>query len=140
MFTFRQCAPVQDACMDPRRIPLFDLADRRLSWIGQRQQVLSQNIANANTPGWRTRDLLPFEQHLARGTGLAPARTDAGHLAPTRSAVPPGKAQVGERAPDGNSVSLDVELSKVADTESAHSLVAGLYQKYLAMFRTAAGR
>ena len=126
--------------MDPSRIPLFDLADRRLSWIGQRQQVLSQNIANADTPGWRARDLKPFAEHLARGTGLAPARTDAGHIAPAGNAPKPGKHQVGEHSPDGNAVSLDVELAKVADTESAHSLVTGLYQKYLAMFRTAAGR
>ena len=125
--------------MDPARIPLFDLADRRLAWIGQRQKVLSQNIANADTPGWRTHDLKPFAEHLARGSGIAPVRTDAGHLAPTRSPAQ-GKALTGERAPDGNSVSLDVELAKVADTESAHSLVTGLYQKYLAMFRTAAGR
>ena len=116
--------------MDPSRISLFDLADRRLSWIGQRQ----------HTPGWRTHDLKPFAEHLARGTGLAPARTDAGHLAPTRNPAGAGKAQTGERAPDGNSVSLDVELAKVADTESAHSLVTGIYQKYLAMFRTASGR
>lgn len=125
--------------MDPARISLFDLADRRLSWIGQRQQLLSQNIANADTPNWRARDLKPFAEHLARGSFMAPVRTDAGHLAPTRSPAQ-GKALAGERSPDGNSVSLDVELAKVADTESAHSLVTGLYQKYLAMFRTAAGR
>lgn len=126
--------------MDPSRISLFDLADRRLSWIGQRQQLLSQNIANADTPGWRTHDLKPFAEHLARGTGMAPARTDPGHIAPTRPPAGASKAQTGERAPDGNSVSLDVELAKVADTESAHSLVTGIYQKYLAMFRTASGR
>jgi flagellar basal-body rod protein FlgB len=126
--------------MDPSRIPLFNLADRRLSWIGQRQQVLSQNIANADTPGWRTHDLKPFAEHLSRGSGLAPTRTDSGHLAPTRNPAGAGKVQTGERAPDGNAVALDVELAKVADTESAHSLVTGIYQKYLAMFRTAAGR
>jgi flagellar basal-body rod protein FlgB len=126
--------------MDPARIPLFDLADRRLAWIGQRQQVLSQNIANADTPGWRTHDLKPFAEHLSRSSGVAPARTDPGHLAPTRNPAQQGRALTGERSPDGNSVSLDVELAKVADTESAHSLVTGLYQKYLAMFRTAAGR
>ena len=126
--------------MDPARILLFDLADRRLSWIGQRQQVLSQNIANADTPGWRAHDLKPFAEHLARGSGIAPARTDPGHLAPTRNPAAQGKALTGEHSPDGNAVSLDVELAKVADAESAHSLVTGLYQKYLAMFRTAAGR
>lgn len=126
--------------MDPSRIALFELADRRLSWIGRRQEVLAQNIANAATPGWRTRDLKPFAEHLARGTALAPARTDARHVAPARGMAAQGRAQQGERAPDGNAVALDVELAKVADTESAHALVTGIYQKYLGMFRTAAGR
>jgi flagellar basal-body rod protein FlgB len=127
--------------MDPSRIALFDLADQRLAHIGRRQEVLAQNIANADTPGWRARDLKSFSEILARGTGgVAPWRTVSRHLAPTRGAGPQGHAQSGERAPDGNSVALDTELAKVADTESSHSLVTGLYQKYLAMFRTAAGR
>lgn len=127
--------------MDPSRIALFDLADRRLAHIGRRQEVLSQNIANADTPGWRSRDLKTFAELLARrGGGVAPARTDPGHLAPLQGSGPRAHTLNGERAPDGNSIALDVELAKVADTETSHSLVTGLYQKYLAMFRTAAGR
>ena len=127
--------------MDPSRITLFDLADRRLAHIGRRQEVLAQNIANADTPGWRSRDLKPFAELLARrGGDVAPVRTDPGHLAPLRGPGPKAHASNGERAPDGNSVALDTELARVADTESQHSLVTGIYQKYLAMFRTAAGR
>jgi len=127
--------------MDPSRITLFDLADRRLAHIGRRQEVLAQNIANADTPGWQARDIKPFAELLARrGSGMAPARTDPGHLAPLQGTGPRAHAEHGERAPDGNSVALDTQLAKVADTESSHSLVTGLYQKYLAMFRTAAGR
>ena len=39
--------------MDPKRIGLFDLAERRLAWTDQRRGVLAQNIANANTPGYQ---------------------------------------------------------------------------------------
>ncbi len=127
--------------MDKSRIALFDLADQRLAHIGRRQELLAKNIANADTPGWGARDLKPFAELLAKGGGsVAPWRTAPNHLAPTRGTGPQGHVQTGERAPDGNSVAVDVELAKVADTESAHSLVTGLYQKYLAMFRTAAGR
>ena len=41
---------------------LFDLADRRLAYLQHRQQVLAQNVANANTPGYRARDLEPFAE------------------------------------------------------------------------------
>ncbi len=127
--------------MDKSRLALFDLADQRLAHIGRRQELLAKNIANADTPGWNARDLKPFAELLARSGGsIAPWRTAPTHLAPTHGTAPQGHPQAGERAPDGNSVALDVELAKVADTESAHSLVTGLYQKYLAMFRTAAGR
>ena len=125
--------------MDPSRLALFDLADRRLAHIGRRQEVLAQNIANADTPGWTSRDLKPFAEVLARSGSTAPWQTRPGHLAP-RSGGNAGQVQGGERAPDGNSVALDSELGKIADSESSHSLVTGLYAKYLGMFRTAAGR
>lgn len=125
--------------MDPAKLALFDLADRRLAHIGRRQEVLAQNIANADTPGWKARDVKPFADLLARSSSAMPWQTRPGHLAPRRGAVQ-GEVQAGERAPDGNSVVLDSELGKVADAESSHSLVTGLYTKYLGMFRIAAGR
>ena len=125
--------------MDPTRLALFDLADHRLAHIGRRQEVLAQNIANADTPGWRSRDLKPFAEVLARASSAAPWQTQPGHLAPRRGATQ-GHVQGGERAPDGNSVVLDSELGKIADSDSSHSLVTWLYGKYLGMFRTAAGR
>ena len=48
--------------MDPKRIGLFDLAERRLAWADRRQAVLAQNIANANTPGYKPHDLHPSPQ------------------------------------------------------------------------------
>ena len=47
--------------MDLLKGSVLDLADRRLRWLDRRQQVLAQNIANADTPGWTARDL---RQHL----------------------------------------------------------------------------
>ncbi|RYF10860.1 MAG: hypothetical protein EOO77_20625, partial [Oxalobacteraceae bacterium] len=46
--------------MDPTDIGLFRLAEKRLNWVEQRQQVLAQNIANANTPNFKARDVSPF--------------------------------------------------------------------------------
>ena len=46
----------------------------------------------------------------------------------------------GERSPDGNGVRLDIELTHVADTETAHMLVGDLWRKYAGLFRIAAGR
>ena len=45
-----------------------------------------------------------------------------------------------ERAPDGNAVSLEEQLTKVADTEHAHALVTNLYKKYVGLFQTVLGK
>ena len=126
------------APMNPSGIRIFDLAERRLAWAGRRQEVLAHNIANADTPGWQARDVAPFASQVSRA-GL-PLRTDPLHQAPHAATAASIVRPTGERAPNGNSVALDVELSKVADTESVHALATGLFGKYLALFRTAAGR
>jgi flagellar basal-body rod protein FlgB len=120
-------------------IALFNLADHRLAWLGQRQRLLAENIANADTPGWKTRDVATFAATLA-GAGVALARTEPGHLAPPPGSVGQAAARRAERAPDGNTVALDVQLARVAETETAQELTTELYRKYLGLFRTALGR
>jgi len=129
----------QEAAMDADGIGLFNLAERRLSWLDQRQALLAQNIANANTPGFQARDLSPFAQ-LVAGAGEKLSVTDPMHLA---GAVTTGRAsqeRPRERAPDGNAVSVEEQLTKVADTEGAQSLTTNLMHKYLGLFRTVLGK
>ena len=125
--------------MDPTDIGLFRLAERKLAWAGQRQQVLAQNVANASTPGYQARDVGPFAQALA-GSAASLAVTDPSHMQPSPAAGPLRHVRPRERAPDGNAVSLEEQLTKVADTASTQEMVANLYRKYHAMFRTALGR
>ena len=120
---------------------LFDLAERRLSWLDQRQGVLAQNIANANTPGYLAKDLLPFAESLSRALPEL-ATTNPLHLtaAATAAGQPDQRHRPAERAPDGNAVSMDDQLTKVADTDNAQALVTTLYHKYLGLYRTAIGK
>ena len=128
--------------MDPTRIGLFDLAEKRLVWNARRQGVLASNIANANTPGYRARDVQSFATTLAGTVGIEPARTQSGHLPGTAAGglaslvKEPGTA----RSLDGNSVALDQQLTKVADTESTQALVTTIWKKYVGMFSIALGR
>ena len=127
--------------MDPSGIPLFQLADRRLAWLDRRQEVLARNLANADTPGFRPRDLSAFARTLSAAQGtVSPAITSPLHHRGTLPAGPRTDLLTGERAPDGNAVATDVEMTKVADTESTQELVTMLYKKYLTLFRTALGR
>jgi len=120
-------------------LPLFELAERRLVWVDTRQRLLAQNIANADTPGWKPRDTAAFS------IGGSPshksfARTDPRHLVPAVATLVSTQKSNRESAPDGNAVSLDDQLARLADTETAHDLASDIYKKYLSFFRLAIGR
>ncbi|MGD0105119.1 MAG: flagellar basal body rod protein FlgB [Rhodopila sp.] len=132
----------QIGVMDPTRIGLFDLAEKRLQWTAQRQSVLASNIANANTPSFQTRDIQSFASVLSGSGSIEPARTQPAHLAGT---LPTALASLTTDLPkarglDGNTVSLDQQLTKVADTETTQALVTTIWKKYMGMFNTALGR
>ncbi|MBP0446236.1 flagellar biosynthesis protein FlgB [Roseomonas sp. SSH11] len=119
----------------------IELAEARLRWLDRRQEVLARNIAQADTPGYRTRDIAPFAQHLRQAGGAQSlARTDPAHRAGTGRAAGTVAAPAGEISPDGNTVSLDEQAIKVAETDSAHALAMGLHRRWLALYRTALGR
>ncbi len=126
---------------DLAQIPLFALADRKLAWIDRRQQVLSQDIANADTPGWRAHDVKPFAA-LLQSPPLTLAATEGEWLPPADagSAVAPAETLPTEVSADGNGVVLDAALLRVADTDMTHTLTTELLRSYMGMFRTAIGR
>ena len=85
---------VHGRVMDPG-IALFDLADKRLAWVDHRQEVLAQNIANANTPGWLARDLAPFARAWRqdrRGPGADRRRTLPERATATARGTHPGRS------------------------------------------------
>ena len=130
------------------RATLFELISARSAWLGQRQAVLGQNVANADTSGYRPRDLDPvgfdgLMRHAAgQDAGLEPVRTTALHLTPPTPA--PGAFRDRPDAeyaatPSGNGVELSEQMRKMALTELDHQLTTGLYRRYVGMVRTAIG-
>jgi flagellar basal-body rod protein FlgB len=126
--------------MDPGGLKIFRHAEQRLNWLDQRQQVLAQNVANADTPGYAARDLKPFAARV--DAAMQPARTNAGHLGSGQARS--GGARIdraaGETSMNGNRVALDEQLVKVSETEFHQGLTTSLYRKYVNLFRTALGR
>ena len=118
------------------------LAERRLHWLDRRQSVLAQNVANADTPGYRPRDLTPFGRELAAQMRLVVARTEPGHVAGSRALASGARMERGaaEVTPDGNAVSLDREALRIAETDSAHQLAMAVHRSFMGMFRASLGR
>jgi flagellar basal-body rod protein FlgB len=104
--------------------------------------VLAQNVAHADTPGYRPRDVVSFRQHLSGQLGQALARTQPGHLGPARpvqAGTRPDRT-VSEAAPNGNAVSLDLEAMRIAETDTAHALAMAVHRSFSGMFRLTLGR
>jgi len=120
-------------------IGIFALAEQKLSWIDQRQRQLSQNIANADTPGYRPRDVEPFSSVMNQ-FDITPATTSPLHLAAFSEHLAGSVRTVGETAPDGNAVSLENEMTKVAQDDTQQQLVGNLWKSYMGMFMTALGK
>lgn len=106
----------------------------------RRQRVIATNVANADTPGYRTRDLPEFEESLRRGS-LELRTTRAGHLAAGLSGPPFRAVEAeGEPSPNGNTVSLEDEMVRSADAKREFDLSLAVMQSGLNLIRTAIGR
>jgi flagellar basal-body rod protein FlgB len=119
----------------------------RMSWLHQRQDVLSQNVANADTPGFVARDLkaLDFDdtmrsQMMNRGASLAV--TNARHIeikSTSSTKFDDFESRDVESNPNGNAVSLEAEMIKVSDTQAQFQAAANIYAKAMTMMKTAIG-
>ena len=121
---------------------ILRLAQASAEHAARRQAVIARNIAHADTPGFRAQDIAPFAELLA-ATGNAPMRaTRPGHIAPPAAmgALRSLPASGVEVAPDGNSVSLEVEMVRAADARRQYDFSLGIYSKSLDILRASMGR
>ncbi|CAN7393619.1 flagellar basal body rod protein FlgB [Brevundimonas sp. LjRoot202] len=123
-------------------LPLLSQIKGRLSWLDERQRVIAENVANADTPGYVGRDLNQPTDFAAalRGGPLSMTRTSAMHIAP---AGPVARFEAksspdSETTLDGNSVVVEEQMLKMAESRMAYDAAIGLYQKSMQMLRLAA--
>jgi flagellar basal-body rod protein FlgB len=136
--------------MDLNNVPLFAALTKKMNWLTARQKVVTENVGNADTPGFKASDLRPldFRKELAEVTHssapkLAPTTTDPRHLVGTEAAArldPVVEKTTTDRDINGNTVSLEDEMMKVSDNASDYQLMTNLYKKQVALITTAIGR
>ncbi len=130
--------------MDFGDTTLLAAVKKRLGWLSQRQEVLAQNIANANTPRYRAHDLKPMEfkdilrqEKIQLNMDVTNASHQPGRRKRIRDFAEETTRQPFETSPTGNSVVLEEQMAKVNETHTKHSLVTQLYKKHLKMITTA---
>ncbi len=125
---------------------LFDNAveqlSRGLAYAARRHDVLSQNVANLETPGYRGRDLV-FDDHQ-RST-LAPAPGPEGErlspVGPTARRPRLVFAGDGPAKPDGNDVDLDHQMARLSENTLYHNaLVQILAGQFATLKQAISGR
>ena len=121
-------------------IPILSMLRTRMQWHQARQQVLAENVANADTPNYQARDLAPpdFSRELQTSLGLA--RTDPSHIVAQTSGgsqfATDGTARY-EIRPRGNSVSHEDEMMKVATNQMDYEAATELYTHSLNLIKLA---
>lgn len=106
----------------------FRFHETALSIRDQRQQLLASNIANADTPNYKARDIdfsSALKQALSQNSGTPAGtlnKTADTHLnaQPNPNAVPPYYRTNGQGNIDGNTVDLDVERNQFTDNSLRH--------------------
>ena len=127
-------------------LPLFSMLKTRMRWLEERQKLLAENVANANTPNYRARDLkqLDFRTELEASLSSQPnlAVTQPGHIGGATGARSFDQNPAGgfETTPSQNSVVLEDEMMKVAQTQLDHQTAISLYQRSIGMIKTALGK
>ncbi len=138
--------------MDISKLKIFNMMQANLSYLNQRQDVLAQNVANANVPGYQGKDLKApdFSQFMSNAMGGASstshiqlAATEPGHISGTGNASNIDAVTVtnkgGEVTPTGNNVVLEDEMLKISKNNLEYQQTTGLYSKMLALIKTAIG-
>lgn len=120
-------------------LTIFSTARALASHAATRQSMIAQNVANADTPGYRTRDLASFADTFgAREIGTLRA-TRPGHLmADQRVAVLTARSVLrpGAASPNGNNVSLEQEMFAAAEANGDHDRALAVYRSAMTILRT----
>jgi len=139
--------------MDSGDIPIFAMLKSRLGYLSERQKVIAENVANANTPGYAARDLKPFSYQLKQASQAGAAQpasaasgmavTQPGHMqAPgagkgLAAGVKASKQADSEVTLDGNGIVLEDEMVKLTQARMDYDAAISFYQKSMGLLKLA---
>lgn len=124
------------------QIDLLRMAGDMAANAAARQNAISRNIANANTPGYKATGVTPFAQSYQADDDFAMRRSLPGHIADAADPVDltpkPGKTP-GAESPNGNTVSLEAEMVRGADAKHQNDMAVSVYRSATNILRITLG-
>ena len=128
-------------------MPVFSALTDKMRWHQTRQGLLAENVANAETPGYRGRDLAQYDfadsNKAFSAASVTTTATQPNHFSVSSSANSAFGAQRManfEITPEGNGVTLEDEMMKVTTNMMDYQAATGLYTKSIKILKTALGR
>jgi flagellar basal-body rod protein FlgB len=129
-------------------LPTLSVLRTKMQWHQERQRILSENVANSDTPNFQPRDLVApkFDDSGSTVSSMGPlplVRTSAAHIAPADGG--PNEFDQNRKAgfetrPAGNAVNLEEEMMKVSANQMDYAAVTQLYSKSLQLLKVAIGK
>ncbi|QUJ76290.1 FlgB family protein [Sulfitobacter albidus] len=116
---------------------VFRMASSMAQHAGQQQALISQNVAHADTPGYRGSRLPDFAS-LYTGDDSAGAQraTRARHLHGNQGDLSLAAVEMrASNSPNGNTISLETELLEAAQAKSHHDRALAIYKSGLDTLR-----
>ena len=123
-----------------QNLDLFRVSGQMAVHAGMRQANVAVNVANADTPGFEATRIARFSELYRPGSDVRMRTTRASHLTaglpspqarPTRAATEP--------SPNGNSVSLELEMLESVDASREHSRALAIYRHAMTIVRASIG-
>lgn len=127
------------------KLQLLTALTEKMRWHQTRQTLLAENVANAETPGYRGRDLKAFsvEDRMQSPSAVATVATQPNHFSVASSDTGGFAARElnsFELTPEGNGITLEDEMMKVAGNQVDYQTITALYTRSLKLIRTALGK
>ncbi|MGO9485852.1 MAG: flagellar basal body protein [Rhodomicrobium sp.] len=122
---------------------IFDLAAHQASWLLARQRLVAQNVANANTPGYKAADLKPFEATMqSQSASLQLVSTSPRHfvtdISEAEAAAAADDPDNAEITYSGNDVSQEQQMGKAGAISRAYALNTSIVKAFNGMILQAA--
>ncbi len=111
---------------------IFRLASRNVQWLGESQSLVASNIANANTPGYRARQIAPFSMQDT-GARFELAATNPQHISTSSVASAPFRThetESPETTLSGNSVNLEQQMVELGNINRSHTMDVNIQRAF----------
>lgn len=122
-------------------LKVFQTAMAMANHASLRQRLTAQNLAHADTPGFRAKSLASFKDNYAKSARSGMIATRPAHFG---RPLPGNRWSIEETAapsdPNGNTVSVELEMVNAANIRSQHNRALAVYRSSMTILRASLGR